>query len=695
IEHRHPQTLLPDGKLWIGTQEGLDIFDPGIGRVLHTERHDPSNPQSLAANAIRALLYSSDGMLYVGTIGGGLNIFHPPSKTWKRFVPDNTRSYSISGNQVRTLCEDPITKKIWVGLGIGGGLNLFDPRTERFEHFRHIPSVPHTLSNGSVRSLFVDSTGTLWVGTMNGLNKFDRTTQTFTVFDERTGLPNSVIYGILEDSRGWLWLSTNKGLLHFNPSTRIYHHYEERDGLQSNEFNGAALCKGADGILYFGGVEGYTAFHPDSIRRSTTMPLIQISQLLVLGQSINLDSALSSDGTLQLDYRQNFFSIEFAALDYSDPVYNRYSYKLEGLEQAWVNSGSRRIAIYTAVPPGTYTFRARGTNSDGIWSNHELQLTIIIAPPFWQTWWFYAAILCILSIAVWRVYVWRIASIERENRILEAMVAERTEALREANEELMAMNQTLHQQNEQLALLNEEKNEFLGIAAHDLKNPLGAIMNYVYMLQDDTSPIDPEVRATFLHNILSSAEQMFALVSNLLDINAIERGGLSLELIAVDVAMILAQVIERYQARAETKNIQLVYDSSYKLYARADEQYLMQVFDNIVSNAIKYLPPNKRVMIRCFQRAQNVRVEVRDEGPGLSSEDMNKLFGKFARLSARPTGGEHSTGLGLSIVKRLVEAMDGRVWCESKLGHGATFIVELRASDVYYNIRSDAATGQL
>jgi signal transduction histidine kinase/ligand-binding sensor domain-containing protein len=692
----HNGTVQPDGKLWVGTQEGLNLFDPETGRVLSTYRNEPNNPRSLGANAVRALLYDKRGTLWVGTILGGLNRFDATSRSWKRFLPDTANPYSIGSDQVRALCEDP-DGTLWVGTGMNG-LNAFDPRTERFTRFSHNPNNPRSLSNNTVRSLLVARDGTLWVGTMVGLNKFDRQKQEFTVFNERTGLPNGIIYGIAEDERGWLWLSTNKGLAHFNPATNECRAYEERDGLQSNEFNGAAVCKGSDGVLYFGGIGGYTAFHPDSIRDTRYMPPVRVTNFTLFDRPLTIDSALQYDQTLRLAHNQNFFSVEFAALDYSEPARNRYAYKLEGLDADWIQSGSRRLAIYTALAHGTYVLRLRGTNSNGVWSQHELALPIIITPPFWRTWWFYSFATAMLAFSVWRAYRWRVAAIERRNRVLEQMVEHRTEALQEANtqlqtaneeiqrhlfvleeqaQEILKANDTLHQQNDQLTLLNNEKNEFLGIAAHDLKNPLNAIMNYAMMLQDTDYDLSIEDQQGFLKHITESSEQMFELIKNLLDVNAIERGGIALDIMEIDICTALNHVVQRYESRAATKAIHFDYQPCKSLMAQADEQYLVQILDNLVSNAVKYSPPSNTIFVRSRLYNGCARIEIQDQGPGLSAEDMHKLFGKFARLSARPTGGEHSTGLGLSIVKKLVEAMNGRVWCESELGNGATFIVEL------------------
>jgi two-component system, sensor histidine kinase and response regulator len=236
--------------------------------------------------------------------------------------------------------------------------------------------------------------------------------------------------------------------------------------------------------------------------------------------------------------------------------------------------------------------------------------------------------------------------------------------------------------NDELTALNNEKNEFLGIVAHDLKNPLNAIMNMAEMMRSMSDDIDETMRMELLTHIVTSSERMFAIITNLLDVNALERGGFAFNLVAVNIATQAAFITDSHRARAESKGITLDFEQTEQQESgtptvRADETALQQILENLISNAVKFSPHGKNIFVRIKPSSEAVRVEIQDEGPGLSDDDKSKLFGKFARLSAQPTGGEHSTGLGLNIVKKMVEAMGGRVWCESELGRGAMFIVEL------------------
>lgn len=269
--------------------------------------------------------------------------------------------------------------------------------------------------------------------------------------------------------------------------------------------------------------------------------------------------------------------------------------------------------------------------------------------------------------------------IEHERNIISALNLElerRQDVLEHQATEIEIINTQLQEQNQTLWELNNEKNEIMGIVAHDLKNPIGAVRNFAELIQEGYVPA--EETSEIAEKITTVSNRMLELVTNLLDVNRLESGAMEISAIEFDIVPLVASIVESYQTQAAAKNIALYFrKETTETCVTADEQAVMQVLDNLISNAVKYSPHHKSIFVSLHSSKDKVRVEVKDEGPGLSPDDMKRLFGKFARLSARPTGGEHSTGLGLSIVKKMVEAMNGRVWCEAEVGKGATFIVEL------------------
>jgi two-component system sensor histidine kinase/response regulator len=233
---------------------------------------------------------------------------------------------------------------------------------------------------------------------------------------------------------------------------------------------------------------------------------------------------------------------------------------------------------------------------------------------------------------------------------------------------------------ERLREMNNEKNEFMGIVAHDLRSPLGIIKGFSDLILDEPQLAREELE-DFTRRIRDTTARMSEMVQKLLDANAIERGELKLSVAPTELSSALSSVVEAYQARAVAKQQTIELQSEpAPIMVLADRNVMVQVLENLVSNAVKYSPPGKAICVRLKRLSGGVRCEVQDEGPGLNAEDQKKLFGKFARLSAKPTGGEQATGLGLSIVKKLVEAMNGQVWCESEPGEGATFVVQFPAT---------------
>ncbi|MCU0425035.1 MAG: tetratricopeptide repeat-containing sensor histidine kinase [Candidatus Kapabacteria bacterium] len=291
----------------------------------------------------------------------------------------------------------------------------------------------------------------------------------------------------------------------------------------------------------------------------------------------------------------------------------------------------------------------------------------------------------------------------RQQSILEKQATE----IELTNTELQSTIESVHHRNYELAELNREKNEILGIVAHDLKNPVSNIRMLAKLLRDETETLSSAEITEFSGDIYTVSERMFELITTLLDVSAIEQGTLRFSFSVFEIASLAENVVNNYKARAQAKDIKLHFEQNqnteglerYSLVAYADKNATLQVLDNLLSNAVKYSPYGKNVWVRVLDDYANmltdatptdtllatpqeyIRIEIQDEGPGMTKEDKQKLFGKFTRLSAKPTGGEHSTGLGLSIVKKMVEGMSGKVWVESEEGKGATFVVLLPKGD--------------
>jgi ligand-binding sensor domain-containing protein/serine phosphatase RsbU (regulator of sigma subunit) len=412
----------PSGDLWIGTHGGgLCRFTPGSGRFVRY-LHDPSDSVSISHNEIRSLFLDRHGMLWIGTFGGGLNVVDARGSAksrlrFTRYRNNPADSCSIGSDFVREICEDS-SGIFWIGTQ-GNGLNRFDPRTGCFTRYRAVPGDPTSLSSDHVMGLYLDREGILWLATWGGgLNRFDPRSGKVQRFMRRDGLPGDGVYGILQDRSGNLWLSTNNGLSRFNPKTLTIRNYSVRDGLQSNEFDAGAYFQSPSGEMFFGGINGFNAFHPDSIHDNPHVPPVVITSFRKLNREVQFDRPVSEVEEISLSYRDYVFSFEFAGLDYTAPEKNQYAFMMDGLDADWIHTTSdKRFVQYTTLKPGDYTFRVKASNNDGVWNEEGRRVRIHITPPFWELWWFRSGIVLAVGLVGTLVYRRRLRTIRMKTEL--------------------------------------------------------------------------------------------------------------------------------------------------------------------------------------------------------------------------------------------------------------------------------------
>lgn len=426
------------GHLWIGTSRGLDLLNPDTGNFTHFFP-DPNNLSSLSGAPVYSIYEDHTGAIWVGT-SRGLDQFEPYSQTFVNYEAEENTSNSFRNNQVTAILEDN-DLNFWVGT-FDDGLKYFNPNNGGIKSYVNNPDDPASLGSDSILSLYKDRQGSLWIGTTGGgLNRYEPTTDAFTRFTEKDGLPNNVIYGILEDSIGNLWLSTNLGITRYDPNTKNFRNFTTRDGLQSNEFKQGAFAKDQKGNLYFGGINGFNIFSPDKISDNPIAPKIVLTSLTQDGKAISGVIPPESLDEITLQWPQNSFEFEFAALAYGQPNKNQYAYTLENFETNWNKIGTQRNGRYTNLPGGTYTLKMLGSNSDGIWNDEGLSLKITVIPPFWVTWWFRSLLAIFSGVVIAAGYRWRVKSIQGRNRELERLVQRRTSDLEKRTSEIEALYQ--------------------------------------------------------------------------------------------------------------------------------------------------------------------------------------------------------------------------------------------------------------
>ena len=329
-----------------------------------------------------AILEDPDRRLWIGTYGGGLERFDPETGQFAHFRHDPKDATSLSGDRVAAIAE-AADGRLWVGT-METGLNLLDPRTGRFERFEHRAGDPSSLPNDAVHALHVDVAGALWVGTHSGLSQLQPDGQSFKTLTTRSGLPSDVIYAIANDRQGRLWLSTNSGLSAFDPRGEQFVNYGVSNGLQAREFNFGAWYQSTSGELFFGGLNGFNAFVPDRIRQLAQPPEVVLTGVDVDHRPLGGGPADETQG-IRLGFRDKVLGLDFAALDFTAPERNQFSYKLEGFDPEWVPLSGKGGVTYTNLNPGRYTFRLRGANSDGRWNEKGLAVPVDVAAPPWAT----------------------------------------------------------------------------------------------------------------------------------------------------------------------------------------------------------------------------------------------------------------------------------------------------------------------
>lgn len=454
-----------NGLVWIATYAGVNILDRKTDNFSYL-KHDPEDPATISNDRIRVLLEDEQGYIWIGTETNGLNRYDRQTGNIKKYFHQPGNPFTLPENNIVSMLQDS-KERLWVGTGKGvawkekysdlfntlnkdkgplrlsgnlvwsvyedhdgfiwigttTGLNRLDPDLRSIVYFLHDPSDPNTISSNRVFCIYQDKDEIFWMGTMGGgLNRYDARSGKFTVFTEKDGLPNNVVYGIVEDSSGNLWISTNWGLARFDKLTETFVKYDAMDGLQGNEFNAGAYHKNRDGEIYFGGMNGFNVFLPKDIKVNRNIPRIVITGFRIFNERTYKE--ISDGDTLLLNYSDNFFSFEFSALDYTNPDKNWYRYQLEDFDPAWMSTGaSRRYAQYQKVSPGTYVFHVTGTNNDGVWNPKGVAVTLIIRPPWWQTWTFRILFaLAVLSLSYGLAY-WRLRYIRRKHEIERKMLS--------------------------------------------------------------------------------------------------------------------------------------------------------------------------------------------------------------------------------------------------------------------------------
>ena len=685
--------------LWIGTEGGGINFYNKSTQLFEYYTHDSKNPNSISADNVKSIIKTKKGNLWIGTHDGGLNFLevHKQPKVFKKYKNKLNDITSLSSNRVISLFEDE-TNNIWVGTS-GGGLNVFkNNKIVRInDSLNSIGSIIYTISQASEKNtlwvggnkglaklntltykieplvyrkkqtyentvsaildVYEDALHNLWIGTEgDGLYYYDAKIQKSTKYDINNGLPNEVIYSVLPDDDNNLWLSTNNGLSRLNLSTRKFDNFNVSDGLTENEFNYGAAIKLKNNNLMFGGANGVNYFNPNHIVESSFIPPVSITSILVNNQPF-----LAKNNELVLKHHHNVFSFNFVALGYSKPKKCEYAYKLDGFDEEWNYIGNKRSATYTNLDAGTYTFKVKASNSNGVWNEKRATIKVKILPAPWKTWWAYFIYTIIIGIILLIIRKYSLLRIEEKNELKQ----ERLEK-------------------EKLEEINQLKLQLFTNISHDFRTPLTLIIGPLESLIKEGRGNE------FVQNqhkiMYRNAKTLLQLVNQLLDFRKSQSGKIQLKASRSNIVSFIENIKLSFDELARVRNINYSYTpSNTNIYLWYDKINLKKVILNLLSNAFKFTPDNGAISIDLSTINKKdkkgvskdfVKLVVKDSGKGVPKKSIKLIFERFYQLEQN--GNVHTgTGIGLALAKSLIKLHHGSIKVVSKEGKGTSFIVLL------------------
>ncbi|MDD3322023.1 MAG: two-component regulator propeller domain-containing protein [Paludibacter sp.] len=651
-----------DGNLWIGTK-GDGLFklrkkQNSKGYTIEHFENDIDNVFSLSSNNIYSVFQGKRGNIWIGTYGGGLNLvkYTPEGKTYFINSRNNLKNYPMETNsRVRFITEDNYGH---ICIGSTGGMVIFSskfsiPENIDFKLYNRIPGEKESLSNNDVHNIFITKDHEMFIATFGGgINKviaYDKNNfpLKFKQYMAKTGLPSDVVLSIQEDENKFLWISNENNLTKFNPRNETVETFSEISRIMStSNFSEASTCKTASNELIFGYSNGIVSFKPDKIVREKYKPFISFTnfQLFNKDVSIGKDSPLTYSidnlSELFLTHKQNFFNIEYAALDMINPENIIYAYKLEGFDNEWNYVQKQRIAYYTNLPKGEYVFKVKSTNSDGVWVENERQLSITVLPSFWETSFaYFLYIFFFILLVILCMYILITFYHLKANVVLEKK-------------------------------LSEMKLRFFTDISHEIRTPLTMITAPVEFLMTDKNTPDPIKKQ--LKMISQNTGRMLRLVNQILDFRKIQF--LHLRVVETEISPFVEDICDNFREIADTQHIKFKFINQVgaeRIWV--DPDCLEKIVMNLLSNAFKYTPFGRSIVVILKNGDKYVTLEVHDQGPGLTKDKQKRLFIRFAAFNEDKS--KPSTGIGLSMVKDLADKHSAKVTVESEEGKGSCFKV--------------------
>jgi len=656
LRHQNIYTLYFDesrNQLWIGHEAGIDLLavapnsesppPPTAFRPLQTAN-------GLLDTRVNTIVDAAEGKVWIGTATKGLLLFDLRSgKVLRQYTTGE-----LPSSFVQAVFTDA-RGDVWVSPNMGGCCRLPGGDSDAsFECFLE----------GLYIVDFEEIDDTIWMAAMNyGIVRFDNRRDTFDLLTMDNRLLRNTATGIEQDSLGRIWF-TSLGLSRYDPDTETYQFYDREDGIRDLDPE-RCFFKTREGLLIYAGVNGSLQFFdPEAVKDNAVLPKVVLTGFELFNAPLQpadqgpLRKNIEVAEEVRLSHRQHSFSVQYAGLEFTEPLKNKYRYQLLGIDSGWVYTGRRREARYNTVPPGRYTFLLDAANADGIWSERPAKLPIIIRPPWWQRTW---AFLLFLALTIG-------AGAVTYNVIRRRL-------------ELTAQLRTEHQEAERLKKLDRVKNQFLSNLSHEFRTPMTLIQGLIQQLPDFHRQGESERIIEAVNIIRRNSEQLLNLVNQLLDLSRIQTSTLPPNREQGDLIPFLRYLVQAFQPQAGQQGIDLWFESpKEKLIMDFDQDKMQKIVRNLLSNALKFTPAGGKVIVSADEIDRNgphLKLEVQDTGIGIAAEEQESIFQSFYQIEDSITRRRNGTGIGLTLTRAFVHLLGGEIWVRSRDGAGSTFMVLL------------------
>ena len=663
-------------EMWIcSNRSGIQKFDAQTKQFIKYT-NDPNQPKSISSNDTRDMLEDSLGNFWIITHGKGLDYFDRSKNEFFHYTQDiNNYVYSLTGNWGYKLLIDK-RGDLWLATSDGFGKMSKDRKT--FKNYRYDPKNANRLSENFVAYLIEDSNGYFWLCTTWGLNKFDPRTEKFTLYTQKDGLVNDITKGVVEDNHGNIWVSTSHGLSMLDIKTNKFTNYYVEDGLQADEFMLGSCFKSPNGELFFGGVNGFNSFFPDSIKKNTSAPQVKINSFKLFYKTVNpgeegspLDKDISVLKKIVLDYKMSVFTFGFVALNYIQSDRNQYACKMEGFDKKWIMLGNQREISYTNLNPGKYVFRVKACNNDNVWNENGASIIVIVKPPFWKTVWAFFLYIGLIFIFF---------------NLFRQIILKRAKEKNEKELEIIEWENKIKLEKIEIEKRHEidvMKLRFFTNISHEFRTPLTLIINPLESLLKSGFDSNKEANTNQIRLMYKNSLRLLRMINQILDIRKLEAAGLKPMATEENIVLFTKDLVQSFHIYATQRNLHFeVKSDQEELLLWFDPEMMEKIIYNLLSNAFKFTlagavgikitstPPPLDLH---FKGSGYAEIQITDTGIGIPKDKLEKIFDRFYQVENKVSHTVAGSGIGLSLVKELVELHKGKIMVESEENKGSLF----------------------